>query len=146
MVHVFSLSFCVLPLNKFHESVFFPVWHDEILLQALISFIFSISFLYFLIAFSCVCVCVCVCMCVPLVPFPFPSSLSLSQMLSISLYLLTTFFAFLPLNCVYSVIFLSTVPKIPLMKTKASFCRQQSISCTQKRNSIFCTEGKFFFL
>ena len=63
MVHVFSLSFCVLPLNKFHESVFFPVWYDEILLQALISFIFSISFLYFLIAFSCVCVCVCVYVC-----------------------------------------------------------------------------------
>lgn len=51
MVHVFSLPYCVLPLNDFHESVFFPVWHNEILLQTLIGFIFSISFLYFLIAF-----------------------------------------------------------------------------------------------
>lgn len=56
MVHVFSLPYCVLPLNEFHESVFFPVWHSEILLQALIGFIFSISFLYFLIAFF-LCVC-----------------------------------------------------------------------------------------
>jgi len=45
MVHAFSLPYCFLPLNVFDESVFSLVQHNEILLESLVCFVFSLLFL-----------------------------------------------------------------------------------------------------
>lgn len=126
MVHAFSLPYCVLPLNEFCESVFFPAWHNEILLETLICFVFSLSFLCFLIVCS---------LGVVLVFFPFPSSLS--QILSFSPYFLIFLFAFSPLNCVYSVVIFFTVPEFP---------QENYGSLLQETIDFMYTEEKFHFL
>jgi len=139
MVHAFSLPYCFLPLNVFDESVFSLVQHNEILLESLVCFVFSLLFLWFLIVCS---------LCALMFFLPFLSSLSwilfFFSYFLIFLFPLLIFKLCLP--C-YSVITLfPAVSEFPLLREiMAPFCRQPFISCTQKRNFAFCTILKLPF-